>query len=767
MTQRVQIPVTGITTTSSYEEGSCYSLVNLRPKNGALHPVSPRKIVQELSQKYDIVFVHQNNDYKNWTGVVNSNGRSSVYWDVRNEQPEAIASIQGTVNSVQQIGNTLSLITEDNIYYLLFQEGGYIFLGELPEIPAISLRTSSQGLPEPYRYATEYGDGAITQDNFIEATKGLVYKAMDLLVNGGIINKKGETFDGYGMQLFDACFIRYAFRLYDGSLTKHSPPILIMPEKDILSMKTIDYAFINKRLGKKSNVDVYAYNIYMFYNFNQLGNDSYERWTDIIKSVDIFMSQPLGLSNIENIRKDMSTKGPEDVPSLIEDDMDNDLSLTHYNLIKELTPELLKNVSNTSTFYLMRSIKLSEGGSVSLSEKFPSADSNVSNMENVIFQEVMTDDNFSHHKYGARASYVYNNRLHLANVKTTFFEGFSPDYFLWFIPAAWDDGNYNGYSYKDAPGKLYTDLMLEVEISTGITNEKVHRHFEEDTAEGVYRLFMSGFISYPDPRARRITIYRRSDNLWYKVFSKPLEAHGLLNLAYYVNDGLKPIVEDVNVSLANMSVSAGAASLSEPNKIKVSELNNPLSFPNVNTYLTGNGTILAMATNAMLVSDRNKGQFPLYVFTTQGIWSLNVGNGEVVYSTLSDPTSQKTPVSEYVCEIPGGVIFITKNGLNILNNNEDTLITPHIEEQPMGLNIEMNSHCDGVVFNPEQRGFDELVENIRMLIYDPHKDEVIINCDSELNYVLNFKSSSFYQSTEKIDLVVGNIYPELFVVSTG
>lgn len=744
MPQRIQVPINGITTTSAYQDGDTFSLVNLRPKNGALHPVSPRKVVQELSQKYDIVFVHQNNDYKNWLGITTDNNYSSVYWDVRDEQPNSIASyIQGKINSVQQIGNTISLITEDNIYYLFYQNNKYTFLGEIPQIPVISLNTSDVMSHAEYYFVNEYGSGTVSPDNFIDATKGLVNKAIDVLVNGGT-NSNGEPIGGFGLQLFDACFIRYAYRLYDGSITKHSPPILVMPVKDILEIKTIDYKFVGGALVNDSKVDVYGYRIYMHYDFTQLGSDSFDKWKDIIKSVDIFLSPPVGISNIEKIRKDMSTSN---LPPIFP------FPLKHYNLIKELTPEALKNVANTSNFYHVRSIDLGTQATLD-ADMLPSKDEDFSTMENLIYQELMTDDNFSNHKYGAAKSYAYNNRLHIANIRTTFFRGFHAGYFQW-------GNNYNGVTPPEGSTNY---IAVEVEIYTGTSLEKVYSF--HSTYFTVPKLFANAFLSYPDSRAKRITIYEVENDVWTKVFTTPLETHNLLNLAYFMNDGLKPVVGS-NLGTIYRPDTSKRITLSEPNKIKVSELNNPLSFPNVNTYLVSNGTILAMATNAMLVSDRNKGQFPLYVFTTQGIWSLNVGSGEVVYSTLSDPTSQKTPVSEYVCETPRGVIFITKDGLNILNNNEDTFITPHIEEPPMVLNIEMNSHCDGVVFNPEQRGFDELVKNIRMLIYDPHKDEVIINCDSELNYVLNFKSSSFYQSTESIDLVVGNIYPELFVVNSN
>lgn len=745
---RVQTPITGITTTSAYEEGSCYSLVNLRPKNGALHPVSPRKIVQELSQRYDIVFVHQNNDYKNWIGVVNSNGYSSVYWDVRDEQPQSIASyIQGTINSVQQIGNTLSLITEDNIYYLFYQNNKYIYLGEIPQVSVIKLSTYSQAHVK-YYFVNEYDSGTINPDNFIDATKGLVNKAMDALVNG-YTDKDGVWHDGFGLMLFDACFIRYAYRLYDGTLTKHSPPILFMPARHIVgkeeegnldSIKTISYDF-DDVLRNESCVDVYGNKIALNYDLTQIGDDSYDKWKDIIKSVDIFMSAPLGISNIENIRTDMPTT---DSPRTL-----------NYNLIKGISAEALKSVSNTSTFYLIRSIELGKIVDNPFEpEIFPSTEPDISKMENLIFQEVMTDDNFSNHKYGASCSYAYNSRLHLANVKTTFFKGFSPNYFLW-------GNDYNGIPQPSGS----VDLMVaEVEIQAGTSLEKVYSFYS------IYiyspKLFASAFLSYPDARAKKITIYEVAADIWTKVFSAPLEPHNLLNLAFYLNDGLKPIVGIGNAQEVPRPDTSKTISLTEPNKIKVSELSNPLNFPNINTYQAGTGAILALATNTMNVSDRNYGQYPLYVFTTSGIWTLNVGSGEVTYSTQTAPTYTEAPTTGIVGETPYGVVFTTQRGLHIINGQSVNFISPQIEQVPLMLNIEMNSHCEGVVFSPEYRKFSELLKGLSSLIYNPYENELIVNLrESEFNYIFNFSNQLFYQSTEKISILVGNAFPELFVVN--
>lgn len=602
---RIKTPITGITTTSSYDEGSCYSLVNLRPKNGALYPVAPRKVMQELSFKYDIVFVHQNNDYKNWIGVINDENHSSVCWDILSEKPKNIEShIQGKINSVQQIGNTVSLITSDNIYYLFYQNKDYTFLGEIPQVPVISLNTSRIMSHAESYFVNEYGSGTIKPENFLDATKGLVNKAIDVLMNGGTNN--GETIEGYGLQLFDACFIRYAFRLYDGSLTKHSPPILVMPVKDILELKTIDYKFVKGSLANDSKVDVYGYRIYMHYDFTKLGNDNFDKWKDIIKSVDIFLSPPVGISNIEKIRKDMPTK---DLASLLPP-----LPLNiHRNLIKELTPEALKNVANTSTFYLVRSIEIGKK-TILDADELPSQDEDFSTMENLIHQELMTDDNFSNHTYGAETSYVYNNRLHIANIRTTFFRGVHAGYFQW-------GNNYNG---STPPEGSTSYIATEVEIYTGTSLEKVYSFYSADYAAfNVKKLFSSAFLSYPDARARRMTIYEIKDNICTQVFTAPLKPHNLLNLAYFMNDGLKPIIGN-NLGTISLPDTSKTITLSEPNKLKVSELNNPLSFPNANTYQVGNGTIrLHVPPNSLaLRAIKTKSLWPSF-FSTLAIASIS------------------------------------------------------------------------------------------------------------------------------------------------
>ena len=716
---RIQTPIGGVTTTSAYQDGDSFSLVNLRKKNGALHPVAPRKVLQELSQTYDIVFIHQNNNYKVWIGVKHiSDTQSYVYCDILSD-PKSIMTSE-RINCIQQVGNTLSLITNDRILYLIRSGDGYKELGEIPEIPVITFGTTGFGL-SVVNYNTLYT--SVKPDNFIESTKGLVNHLIENI-------KKGNPDD---IPLFDAHFIRYAFRLYDGSLTKHSPPVLMMPGNDILKLKTVEYQFSSGDLKlNESRVLINSYQGLITYDFSGLDN-----WKDVIQSVDVFISPALGLSSIEKIRTDMEMYNNEEHTC---------------NLIKEISASMIREVEDISTFYFTESIEL---GSIAADREFPSIQFGVTNMENLIYQEVMTDDNFSQHKITSNVSYAYNSRLHLAGIKTTFFKGFNSDYFQWGADM------YNGVDHLS----IGWHIVIEVEIEVDFNIQKVYSLSSELNKD----LFLSAFLSYPDPRARRITIYGMLNNLLYQLLTFPLKQHNFLNLSYYLSNGLNPISALIGhtTPIPDMDI---PVILNEPNKLKVSELNNPFIFQNQNTYIVGNGAILNMASNAIRISEGQFGQFPLYVFTTQGIYSLSIGSGEVVYSAQSAPTSYEIPTTDVIGSTPFGVVFTSQRGVCVIAGQEVVLLTPQLQQSPKELSIKSDPKSDaklsGVLFNFGNKSFTEFLNGIELIIYDPYENELII-CDkeSDFNYVYSFDSKSFYQSTEKISMIVENNFPELNAIN--
>ena len=111
-----------------------------------------------------------------------------------------------------------------------------------------------------------------------------------------------------------------------------------------------------------------------------------------------------------------------------------------------------------------------------------------------------------------------------------------------------------------------------------------------------------------------------------------------------------------------------------PNRVYISEMDNPLVFP-VSSRYTLNGRVLgcAIATNAL--STGQFGQFPIYVFTGDGIWAMESAADGTIVSTK--------PLSREVCSnadsitpIDNAVVFMTEKTVMMISGSQLTDIAP-------------------------------------------------------------------------------------------
>ena len=123
--EKVNIELSGITSTSTYPDGEMISLVNLRKKGGALEPVSPRKEKMTTAGTYAYIFHHNLPQ-----GGVNILGyRDGAAFMVLEDGTESsfVPIIQGLVGfkSMAQIGNVVSVLDDNGIKYLLWENSTY------------------------------------------------------------------------------------------------------------------------------------------------------------------------------------------------------------------------------------------------------------------------------------------------------------------------------------------------------------------------------------------------------------------------------------------------------------------------------------------------------------------------------------------------------------------------------------------------------------------------------------------------------------------
>jgi hypothetical protein len=256
------------------------------------------------------------------------------------------------------------------------------------------------------------------------------------------------------------------------------------------------------------------------------------------------------------------------------------------------------------------------------------------------------------------------------------------------------------------------------------------------------------------------------DKMFRQELEFPLVAHEGQEFAYYVSPDLKPIpftqFEEVLPWETIVIPEESQREQIYRNVIKVSEVNNPFTFANLNTYTVGTGIIRNMMSNSMRVSEGQFGQYPLYVFTTENIYALNVGQ-EILYSTVS-PVSNETPTSDLLCQTPFGIIFIGKRGLFVINGQQVDHITPNLETYPTQITLDLPAGVPRVagikVWNDF---FLEYLKTITEMVYDAKESEIIlVNPAKSYNFVYNIDSKVWYQQTEAVDIFVKNVFPELY-----
>lgn len=730
---RIKIPFRG-QTANKMQDGDCRTIVNLRPtKQGIYKPVAPRRELRKLTRRYDHMFVHKAGTYEHWIGIQSN----KVYVNVE-EQDERIFEAAEPINSVEQIGNVVVLVCNSMTSHLLWVDGRYLFLGELPELPMFSISINEVELA----LSVKEGDGINEEykgpESWLARVKTTLYRTQELIVNGGA-DGTGTTHEARGQQLFDAHIMQYAYRLYDGSLTKYSPPVLIMPSTHISEIKRMIWrpteALKAKTIGYRPTLTSDAW-----YN---------EEWKDIIKSVDIFISPSLQMSSIERMID------PDD--SQLETIETRGKAI----LIKQDKEHNLKSIKECGTLYLLKSIPYENGTSnqsITLLQSKEDEDA----IKNIQYSELLPVDTGSNHTLGAKTSYLYNNRLHLANIKTTFFTGHSPKSFAY-------THQYNGSASLLRPigggtsiGRIWVKYIVTVTLKIDGEEYNISTTY---TPPYDTNINITSLISYPDIRAKRIKITAVDEGgIMAMMCDVALVEHNYLNIAYYVEGDLKAIGERYAWEQNNTPNNVNVISY-EPNKLKVSRINNPFNYPNKNTYQIGNDKILALASQAQKISEGSFGQYPLYIFTTTGIYSLQIGQGEVLYSNQVAPVSYETPISRIVAETPYGIVFISNRGLCSISGQQVQLISESIDQSYDYIKVHNN---DIVEINWPDEEFEEYLSRVKSIIYNPYHDEVIlIASESAYSYVYNIPKQSFWLSTEDINITVRNTFPELYVIGSN
>jgi hypothetical protein len=655
-------------------DGDLSLSLNVINENNALRPIILPDILFSMAAGETLLYIHSTADYKNYIyKTENSLKAFSFNNGIRNDFDFSESLYGDTIRQIQSIGNTLILLTDRRMSYILFKENNYNLLGEKPPFASISfgligkfIRTDEFDVPlHTYWYQ------AFDQD-LRDDYKKIVTDAIIPKVNKFI---KEESKDK-GKFIYPF-FVRYAYRLFDGSLFTHSAPILMLPSTTMSPIAFVT-GYVNDTDGTDEYKDfkcrVCAQICTLNYQLNNNIIGELEHWKDVIKSVDIFISAPIytydqsgEIKRIDHVYTENDTNF-----SICKHEQGNGLPTINYNvytkypftqtyalwnpesngmyytlryMLPQITGEKLHElITEERLFYKISSI---DTANLNYNER-----TEIKLKENVLntlqVQEVMTDDYNSHDEILPTYLYTYNSRLNMANLKKTLYNGFPMD-------------SMTGYSESD---KYYSDAIAPgysfsayVFIKEGDRDIIVNAGSFKQLGTNLYYLF------YPNPNAYKMVIFR---SIYFPMGYAELllTTHKGLNGSYYFG-GFNDLnwIDSYDISITNNKT------INLPNKIYTSEVNNPFHFPLSGINTVGVGQILGISSTTRALSQGQFGQFPLLVFSTDGIWAMEVSETGL-YST-------KQPISRDVCSNPqsitqtdGAIVFISDKGAIMINGSE-------------------------------------------------------------------------------------------------
>lgn len=271
------------------------------------------------------------------------------------------------------------------------------------------------------------------------------------------------------------------------------------------------------------------------------------------------------------------------------------------------------------------------------------------------------------HQQVASCYYEYNGRLHKGNLQTKLFPGYSRFCM--------------GDTGEDAANYI-TQMITTVDIDNA--SKQACRSIQNFKPTQIRRV-----VSYPDYRATRFAVCTNDPGSvaqlwWLEVNLEPCKGN---NYAYAVQspsvNAKYPSFKMNATPLEHVPFHAADDTYCEPNRVQVSALNNLFSLPFANSYRLGvnEETILAIATVVDELSATRFGAFPLYVFTDRGVWSLESGSGEVLYSNIL-PVNHDRIVNQNTCTALETVFYITSRGVHALRGRSSEVISRELEKYP-------------------------------------------------------------------------------------
>ncbi len=461
---------------------------------------------------------------------------------------------------------------------------------------------------------------------------------------------------------------RSALRLYDGTYIYASSPILLGAGYDRTFV--VEGTTLSMSSGFSSFLSVSMQNIYKATAV--LVNWDVGPWADIVDSIDIFLSTDINLPPV-NSKYSKIVAGAVVTSETVKE---QSFAIYFEGEEKNEQESIEKELISKGSFYKVASFSCTNPEDLSKGYDLMS-DRELVSQDNLVLQEELTDEQDRGIDLIGRRLTVYNNRVISNGVTARLSSGHT----TYPATAITEKVYVKGAAYSYC-------LRYHIRDDTGISHAVIGRSLSGMRFSPPYKEYIAtesggeyqypelfGFITHPDDRCYKLEILFNGEASIIEM--KP---HPHLNCAY-AYFGISTTVNEMQADGQTATLEEEEflgeenRSYSESDLLAVSAANNPFLFP-LSGRFHFSGSINGIATTTRALSTGQFGQFPLYVFTTDGIWAMTTTD-EGSFSKAT-PLSREVALDRRVFPIDQAVIFITEKGVKILSGSEVTDLSPNM-----------------------------------------------------------------------------------------
>lgn len=741
--------------------GSCQEIINLRKKYGTWRPILPKLAVKtNFASTSNTVFIHSMDEaiyfivYDLGDGTIKAYNSSSPFAVV-----ETLLTISSKPASVKFDMLGYYLIVSDLTAY-----DKYIFRC----YPSLATKYNNvSNIPSI--------DMTLTLDPSAITNEYLTKKDNDSFQAGWWLQEEyfrslhAEYFEGY-------VFLRYGIELIDGTVLKHSKPLFLYVGN------------VTSTLGA-SYVTILAELIRIKYTIQASLPSDWSNYADLIRGISIFMTKPVSKYDLDSsgFNLEETYLGLAEKPNLLLDLFRNESAYyrVHHIPYNKIIAGGFGSVGTSkpmvtfgglaSPFALPIPQKINWRGdpqAVLDAERYTSQQNRavkdnpaLFNVNDITSYDILSVDDVSHHTIIGFTSLNYNNRLFFFDIYTTLYDGYNISDII-----------------KTAAGSGVTefDIYIEADLATeyGVKTVRQTMKWAEDAIKVPY------VLAYPDIRAKEIRILHNSGGTVKKaVFS--LESHPVLNMSFATKlngTDLDIAAKDsdgfMTITIAAITTSGALATLStslrDKNRAQLTDLFNPFIAPPINSYQVGEGNILAAAVNMLPLEDKF-GTFPVFVFTSRGVWALNLSDtGGIVISNITPVSSSVCINADSVIVVDNLLLFLASDGIKLLTGQTPAEISDIAEgsfASALAGNTEyglLKAHASINVVTSQISSTDILTyAAAAKFAYDKNLREIIVsNYSYSYSYIYSLDEKAWYKTSGRYKKFITN-YPNIFALSTG